>query len=176
MTFAHSQCRNSVYYQTNNGDKEHPSGLRLSGFDQAFCRRRQDKDRADNQYHRNKEGTQKRKTFVAIAKTGITPSLAQLLQIPSDAQRQSVPKVVQGIGEDRDTRGEETAYELEESKGYIKPKSDFDVTRCRVVMMPEGMVMPMMIAVLMLMSVLVMMLVTLVMNVFVFVHNAFSFL
>jgi len=83
---------------------------------------------------------------------------------------------VQGIGEDRDTRGEETAYEFEESEGDIKPKSDFDVTRCGVVMMPEGMVMPMMIAVLMLMSVLVMMLMTLVMNVFVFVHNAFSFL
>ena len=83
---------------------------------------------------------------------------------------------MQGIGENRDTRGEETAYEFEESKGDIKPKSDFDITRCGVVMMPEGMVMPMMIAVLMLMSVLVMMLVTLVMNVFVFVDNAFSFL
>jgi hypothetical protein len=83
---------------------------------------------------------------------------------------------VQGIGEDRDTRGEETAYELEESKGYIKPKSDFDITRCGVVMMPEGMVVPMVIAVLMLMSVLVMMLVTIVMNVFVFVHTTSSFL
>ena len=83
---------------------------------------------------------------------------------------------MQGIGENRDTRGEETAYEFEESKGDIKPKSDFDITCCGVVMMPKCMVMPMMIAVLMLMSVLVMMLVTLVMNVFVFVHNAFSFL
>ena len=134
----HSQHGGTVEKNTEDGECEHSGCADLLRIGKSADGVVENEAETEQQHDAGDETAEQAEAAIAVCVAGIALAIRDFVEIPGQTKRDGIRQIVDGVGENSDAIGPESADDFEDSESEIKKKRDFQIVTAAVVIVIGG--------------------------------------